>query len=194
MSLRVLHPGYGSRVVDAGRPGTRALGVPLGGAADRRSLALGNALVDNEPDAAALEIALAGPRLRAEADLACVVFGAPFDLYSDQTLCVGKTFMLPAGTELHIAGTQRGLCGYLCVRGGLRTPVILGSRSGLEPIRAGDVLPCDPGEIPVRYLPELDLELADAYAVHAVPGPQASRSPSRAESWSQNRSPQVPCR
>jgi len=67
MSLRVLEAGLQSLVVDFGRPQGRSLGVPVGGAADQAALALGNALVGNAPDAAGLEITLAGPTLRAEA-------------------------------------------------------------------------------------------------------------------------------
>src|SRR5271170_5870268 len=107
MSLVILEPGLESRIVDLGRPGTRSLGVPVGGAADRRSLALGNALLGNPPDAAALEFALKGPRLRAESDVGCVNFGAPFDVHRDgYPLAIGQTFTLPAGAELHIGGTR----------------------------------------------------------------------------------------
>ena len=63
MSLRVLDPGLYTLLVDFGRPHCRSLGVPVGGAADRESLAIGNALVGNPPGAAALEITLAGPTL-----------------------------------------------------------------------------------------------------------------------------------
>ncbi len=71
------------------------LGVPVGGAADRFALALGNALVGNPPDTAALEISLAGPTLQADATLACVLFGAPFAMSSDrQELTAGTTFTL----------------------------------------------------------------------------------------------------
>ena len=49
MSLRVLDPGLQSLIVDFGRPNYRSLGVPIGGAADRFSLALGNGLVGNPP-------------------------------------------------------------------------------------------------------------------------------------------------
>src|ERR1700730_2670283 len=98
MSLEVLDPGWAARVVDAGRPHCRSLGVPVGGAADRTALTLGNALVGNPLGAAALEITLAGPTLEADADLACVVFGAPFELTSDrQPLAAGTTFTLTAG-------------------------------------------------------------------------------------------------
>ena len=66
MSFHVLDAGPSSRIVDFGRPASRSLGVPVGGAADRAALALGNALVGNPPDAPALEISLKGPVLLAE--------------------------------------------------------------------------------------------------------------------------------
>jgi antagonist of KipI len=152
-SLHVLRPGLCTLVVDLGRPRTRSLGVPVGGAADRFALAIGNALVGNPPDAAALEVCLAGPTVRADGDLACVVYGAPFDLAGGrQPLAAGKTFTLRAGEELRVGGTARGMRAYLCVRGGLQVPVVLGSRSGLEPLRAGADLPCVPGSIHARFV------------------------------------------
>jgi 5-oxoprolinase (ATP-hydrolysing) subunit C len=142
-------------VVDLGRPRTRSLGVPFGGAADRASLMIGNALVGNSANSAGLEICAVGPTLRAECDLACVVFGAPFDLAGPEArIRANTTFTLPAGGELRIGGTPRGLRAYFCVRGGLDVPEILGSHSGLEALVAGTVLACRPGKIGGRFLPE----------------------------------------
>jgi biotin-dependent carboxylase-like uncharacterized protein len=153
MSLRVLEPGLYALVVDFGRARYRSMGVPAGGAADRGALAVGNALVGNPPDAAALEISLAGPTLRADCDLACVVFGAPFVLSSSrQNLVAGKTFTLAAGEELHIGATNEGVRAYFCVRGGLQVPEILGSRTALEALTAGAVLECSGGIIHGRFL------------------------------------------
>jgi biotin-dependent carboxylase-like uncharacterized protein len=170
----VLRPGLYTLVVDQGRPHSRSLGVPVGGAADRSALAIGNGLVGNLPDAAALEISLAGPTLRADADLACVVFGAPFTLTSDrQGLQAGKTFTLHAGEELQIGGALRGMRAYLCVRGGLQTHIVLGSRSSFEPLAAGAILPCLPGRIHARRL-HLPAEGAPAAPVlRVLEGPQA---------------------
>jgi biotin-dependent carboxylase-like uncharacterized protein len=152
--LKVLHPGLCTLVVDHGRPHCRSLGVPVGGAADRGALAVGNALVGNEPDAAALEVALAGPTLVADAALACVLYGAPFDLSSDgRPLAAGKTFTLQAGETLRIGGAARDVRGYFCVRGGFRTPIILDSRSSFEPLRAGAELPCLSGKIHPHFIP-----------------------------------------
>jgi antagonist of KipI len=92
--------------------------------------------------------------LRAECDVAAVVFGAPFRLESDrQTLTAGKTFTLAAGETLRVGGTPAGARAYLAVRGGLFTPPVLGSRSELEPVSAGRELPCAAGSIGGLTLP-----------------------------------------
>ncbi len=180
MSLRVLRPGLYTLVVDHGRPASRSLGVPLGGAADRFSFQVGNALVGNPPDAAALEINFIGPTLEADCDLACVVSGAPFALESDrQTLEAGKTFTLRAGERLRVGGSPHGARAYLCVRGGFQTPVVLGSRSGLAPLAAGAEFPCQPGVIAARFVSiegpwNRVLPPGDApRTVRVLPGPQA---------------------
>src|SRR6516164_9178205 len=101
MSLRLLTAGLYTLLVDQGRPATRSLGVPVGGAADLWSLAIGNGLVGNAPDSPALEISLAGPTLQADCDLACVIHGAPFAAACDrQQLVPGRTFVLRAGEVL----------------------------------------------------------------------------------------------
>src|SRR5438876_5037105 len=128
MALHLVDPGLLTLVVDFGRPHSRRLGVPIGGAADRAALMLGNALVGNASAAAALEITLTGPVLRTDSELGCVVYGAPFTLVGDrhpQPLQAGKTFSLLAGETLRIGGTPAGVRGYLCVRGGLRFKTVL---------------------------------------------------------------------
>lgn len=175
----VVDPGWATRIVDGGRPATRSLGVPVGGAADRASWMLGNALVGNSPDAPALEIAVKGPILRADCDLGCVVFGAPFVLSSArQALRAGRTFTLTPGEELHIGGTPCGMRAYLCVPGGLQAPEILGSRSALEVIQRGDSLPCSSSRLRSRFL-DGDFALQEwlagwtAWRLRVLPGKQS---------------------
>lgn len=141
--LTVRDAGLYTLLVDQGRPRTRSLGVPLGGAADRTSLVLGNTLIGNPPDAPALEITLRGPTVCSDRPLACVLFGAPFEMTAPQRrLAPGRTFTLEAGEPLYIGGTPRGARAYLCLRGGVLGPPILGSVSSLEPLRSGQELPC----------------------------------------------------
>jgi antagonist of KipI len=174
MSLRVLDPGLYTLPVDFGRPNSRSLGVPVGGAADRFALAIGNALVGNPPDSAALEMSLAGPTLEAGCELACVVYGAPFVLDRDRhRLAAGVTFTLRSREVLRIGTTPAGMRAYLCVRGGFQTQLMLGSRSGLEPVRAGTELPCQAGSIPARFIQPVWAWNREPRTLRVVEGPQA---------------------
>lgn len=143
MSFVVRQPGLFSLLVDCGRPRSRALGVPVGGAADRAALAIGNALVGNPPDAVAVEMTLSGAVLEATHSAACVVFGAAFEVtVNERPVAAGTTFTLEAGQTLRVGGMQSGVRGYLCVAGGFDSPEVLGSRSALEPLKSGEVLAC----------------------------------------------------
>lgn len=175
MSLAVLDAGWASRVVDAGRPALRRFGLPVGGAADRAALAIGNALVGNDATAAALEMAVRGPRLRADGDVACVVYGAPFALSGPSPdVAAGTTFTLRSGEELHVGGTPHGMRAYLCIRGGFQGPLHLGSRAALRCIRTGDTLPYVNGRIRRRFAPALSPAFPPAWRLRAVPGLQSS--------------------
>jgi biotin-dependent carboxylase-like uncharacterized protein len=160
MSLRVREPGLLSLLVDRGRARTRHLGVPLGGAADRAALALGNALVGNAPDVVAVEAALSGPVVEALHPTACVVFGAPFQsTVNGRAMPAGTTFTLEPGDVLRVGGTLTGARGYLCAAGGFDVPEVLGSRSALGPLRVGDELTCRPSRIEARSMPFVSSDL-----------------------------------
>jgi antagonist of KipI len=172
--LTVSSPGLYSLLVDFGRQHSRSLGVPVGGAADRKALSIGNALLGNAPDAVALEIGLAGPTLRSDAEVAAVVYGAPFALTSDrQPLVAGKTFTLAAGEELRIGGTAQGMRAYLCVHGGFHAPRILDSHSALAPLQAGAVLTCNASRTGTHFVMEDFSGSEDPHLLRVVPGRQA---------------------
>ena len=65
--LTVIRPGMLTTVQDLGRWGSQGNGVPVAGPMDAYSHASANRLVGNRDSAAALEITLIGPELRAEA-------------------------------------------------------------------------------------------------------------------------------
>jgi biotin-dependent carboxylase-like uncharacterized protein len=177
-TLTVLSPGLNTLVVDHGRPRTRSLGVPVGGAADRFWLDLGNALVGNPVGAAALEVCLSGPVLVADEQLACVLAGAPFAMWTNhRALTAGVSFTLEPGERLRIGGTPRGARAYLCVRGGIQTDLVLDSRSSLVELGIDQQLTCQPGEIAprsIRLAPDEDTVPHGIVKLHALPGAQAS--------------------
>jgi antagonist of KipI len=174
-----------SLLVDRGRSMSRHLGVPLGGAADRAALALGNALVGSEPDAVALEVTLAGPVIEALHPTACVVFGGAFlSTINNHPIAPGTTFTLKPADVLRVGGTVSGARGYLCVAGGFTAPEVLGSRSALEPIRAGDELICRPSRIEPRSLPFVSI-LANPDREGRGGVPRIDRLPAPSESTAQ---------
>lgn len=174
MSLTVLDPGLHSLLVDPGRPSSRALGVPVGGAADRFAYSLGNALLGNDPTAVALELTLVGPTVRAEHRTAAVIFGAPFAarIEGRRDVAVGESFTLEAGDVLKIGGTPNGVRGYLCVAGGFDATEVLGSRSGLEPVSKGAELVSRPSATAGRSLRTAGETATDNTILRVLPGPQ----------------------
>jgi urea carboxylase len=152
-TFEVLSSGTQTTVQDyPGRPGCWAVGVPPSGPMDDRALRLGNRLLGNDAQAAALEITMSGPTLRFNTDAVLIVTGATLPVTLDDVpQPVNTTLFVAAGATLAL-GTIRGAGAraYLCVRGGLDVAQYLGSRStftlgqfgghGGRALRAGDVL------------------------------------------------------
>ena len=172
MALIVVRPGVWATIQDRGRVGHRGFGVPVGGASDRASLDLANALLGNDPDAAALELTLVGGTYRAKASLAIALAGAPMAAMirsasgPDRPLTIPQSTTLRAGDELVLGGSAFGARAYLAVRGGWLTPPILGSRSDEARVEAGRVLPALTGQATPARRP-----VAWPWAVAAPSGP-----------------------
>jgi biotin-dependent carboxylase-like uncharacterized protein len=154
--LLVVHPGSYTTVQDPGRAGYREWGVPPGGSFDRGSAALANALVGNPADAAVLELTLLGGEYVAQVPLALALAGAPCTAVVKppgrvpRPLVPPQSFTLMPDDRLVLGSPATGLRLYLAVRGGWKTPLLLGSRSREDRIRRDDVLAADPGTIPAR--------------------------------------------
>jgi biotin-dependent carboxylase-like uncharacterized protein len=193
--ITVLRAGLLDSVQDLGRRGVRHLGVGLAGAVDRYSLQVANRLVGNPPGAAALEITLAGARLRLSRSARIAVCGADIETSADGiALPAWRPVVLPAQCELEFGPCRRGARAYLAVDGGIDTPVVLGSRStdlraGLggvdgRALRAGDELPLGPsprrlpglGASPWWIDPLPDLDLSRTAVARFVPLHQAAQA------------------
>ncbi|MCH7525422.1 MAG: allophanate hydrolase subunit 2 family protein, partial [Bacteroidetes bacterium] len=62
--IKVIKAGFYSTIQDLGRSGFQKYGVPVSGVMDFYSAKLVNALLDNEKNAATLEITMTGPTLQ----------------------------------------------------------------------------------------------------------------------------------
>lgn len=180
-ALTVVRPGLLTTVQDLGRWGHQSVGVPVSGAMDTYSLRLANGLVGNPEGAAALEITLLGPALRAHTPLVVAVAGATFDLEVDnRPVPHGASVEMAAGSVLRFLGRRAGARAYLAVAGGIETPAVLGSRAthvvshmgGVDgrALIAGDVVPVAvPATRPVHRATRSPLPLMDG------PGPRRLR-------------------
>jgi biotin-dependent carboxylase-like uncharacterized protein len=157
VGLHILNPGHFTTIQDTGRPNYRSRGVPVGGAFDAGSAALANALLGNPASDATLEMTLVGGVYEAQNSLALALAGAPMSasiLGEDQRvreLTIPTSCTLLAGETLRLGGTPVGVRTYLAVRGGWKTPMILGSRSSETRAEAGTLLPAEPGAVPIRH-------------------------------------------
>jgi allophanate hydrolase subunit 2 len=180
MGLRVVNAGLATTVQDEGRVGYRAWGVPIGGAFDRASAALANALVGNPSGCALLELTLFGGTYEATFPLALALAGAPMEATiqrsgeMDRPLSGPLSFSLGPGDRLVLGGPTVGARAYLAVRGGWQTPVILASRSSETRLTPGSIIPALPGTTPVRH-PALDIGLGPSdRPLRVLDGPDAS--------------------
>jgi biotin-dependent carboxylase-like uncharacterized protein len=128
--ITIVRPALQTTVQDLGRRGTRHLGVSQGGAVDALALTIGNALVGNPDEAAGLELCLPPAALRFDADCVIALAGADCAARLDgATLPIAQPRQARTGMTLDLSRPTRGVRVYLCARGGIDVPLLLGSRS-----------------------------------------------------------------
>lgn len=183
--IEVLRAGLCDLVMDLGRPGRGALGVPAGGAADPAALAAANRLVGNDPAAAGLEITLAGPRLQFPLGGVVALTGARFSARRSGGTPVAwnETLVLAPGEVLSLEHAESGCRCWLALRGGLAVPPVMSSRSTFLPagfgghggraLRAGDVLHSGTPACEVRLMRALPPGGEAGDCLRVVAGPQA---------------------
>jgi len=142
----------------------------VSGPMDVYSHRLANAVLGNDPMAAALEVTLLGPELLADGDLVCAIAGADIDVSVAGTAVVrARPFVVPSASRLTFGARRRGARMTLAVRGGFDIPVTLGSRAthlasamgpfGGRALKAGDALPIGTAAEAVRAVNVPPLEL-----------------------------------
>ena len=133
--LNVLNGGFLTTVQDLGRFGYWWVGVPPSGPMDDRSFAAVNELVQNNSNAACLEITVSGPRLQFEFNGYGAIAGSEFsvELISEKqtrNILMYSSFQFNAGDILNIGYSSRKGCRcYLAIDGGFDVPVVMDSRS-----------------------------------------------------------------
>jgi biotin-dependent carboxylase-like uncharacterized protein len=151
--MYVEEPGLFTLVQDLGRWGYQSKGVTVSEPMDSFSLRLGNVMLGNDENAAALEMVMFGPVLVFRKSCCIAVTGADFGLTIDgEGASAWRVHRIEAGSRVALAGmTGDGCRAYLCIGGGIATPPVMGSRStyvkagigGMcgRALQAGDILP-----------------------------------------------------
>jgi urea carboxylase len=138
-----------------GRSGYWHVGVPTSGPFDSYSFRLANRLLNNNEDAAGLEITLQGPTLKFSCATKIVLTGATIDAKLDgAAIPLYEIISVAAGQQLQLGRiTDKGARAYLAIAGGIQCPDYLNSKSTFtlgqfgghngRALRAGDVLALD---------------------------------------------------
>jgi antagonist of KipI len=141
--IEVLQAGLLTTVQDLGRDGWTHLGVSPAGACDSLALRIGNLLLGNPENTAALELTLVGGAFRFETRVHAALTGASFEGAPAEW----ASFPVHPGDIVHLGRARSGARGYLCVAGGIEVPQALGSASthqssglGGQAVRRGDRL------------------------------------------------------
>ncbi len=149
--LKINNPGFYTSIQDLGRFGYRHLGVPVSGALHLKAFKRANALLENDPNDAALEITMTGPDLEFTEPTIMVLCGAPLEASMDGvTLEMNQVYQVPAGALFKSGHVREGLRTYLAIKGGLKSELKLGSRSQFYPItlsgtvKKNSLIPYDP--------------------------------------------------
>ena len=175
------------------RTGYWNIGVPPSGPFDRYSFNLGNRLLNNNDEAAGLEITLNGPSLKFNNDAQVILVGAEMDVQLDGgTIAFWQVVNITAGQTLKIGKvSSAGARAYLCVKGGINCPDYLGSKSTFtlgqfgghagRALRAGDVLHFSAldvsadNEVLSRECPAtLIPEIKNTWQLHVIYGPHGA--------------------
>jgi len=133
--LKVLKAGFFTTIQDGGRFGWRHKGVPASGTMDDLAFYRINALLENSPNSAVMEITMTGPTLQFEeqtyiclggAELSATLNNEPIDNY--------HVYKVKGGDILSYGKLKAGFRGYLGVKNGIEVPKVLESGSYYYPL------------------------------------------------------------
>jgi biotin-dependent carboxylase-like uncharacterized protein len=128
MAFKVIKPGLLALVQDLGRHGHQSIGLTTGGPMDEVAFRWGNALLDNDPNSAQIEITFGMFTLEAQANTSIAITGADLGAtLNDKSIPPWQTYAIKKGDILAFHQPVWGLRAYLAVKGGVLCEPTLGS-------------------------------------------------------------------
>lgn len=185
IKLHFIKAGLQTTVVDHGRSGYQAWGVPVGGSLDQTSARIANWLVGNSSATPTLEITLMGPTVEIEGNGQLALSGADLSPQIDgQEIGMYKTIDVKNGMKLSFGRPKNGCRCYIAVNGGWQVKPWLASYSALaydssgitadSIIKKNDILTINPkGDIAKRHIPlNRRPEFPMSLVARILPGPE----------------------
>lgn len=186
-AIEVLDGGVQTTVQDAyGMLGYWTVGVPPCGAMDGYSFKIGNRLLENDFNAAGLELTMRGGAYRFRTTVSFCITGADMQATLDEEpVPMYVVVKAAAGQVLKFKTADKGMRTYLLLKGGIRVPQVMGSSATFtdgkfgghngRALRTGDVLQladiCVTDNIHSferNYIPQID----NVWTIGVLPGPQ----------------------
>lgn len=133
--IEVLQSGLFSSIQDFGRRRFQKYGVPLSGVMDRIALKTANLILQNQADAAVLEITQMGPKLKFSASTKIAISGAYLSpKLNDSEIENNEVIKINEGDVLSFGKPELGMRAYLAILNGFKTEKALQSRSWYDGI------------------------------------------------------------
>jgi len=128
--MKILTASALASIQDSGRLGYRSMGVGRNGVMDNWALQAGNALMKNEANEPAIEIALGELTIKFEENVSFCLTGALYEAYLDdkRVPCYWR-INATVGQTLKLLRPLQGMYTYLCVHGGFDIEPVLQSVS-----------------------------------------------------------------
>ena len=139
--FRVLEKGFSSTIQDRGRFGFASRGVSKSGSADQYSFKIANLLLDNDIGAAVLEVSYGLTKLLVLKPILITITGGNLNPKVNETpIPMWQTIELNTNDVVSFGVPNTGFRSYIAVEGGIKVPLILGSRATHVPSKLGGLL------------------------------------------------------
>ena len=144
--IKIIEPGLYSSIQDNGRENFQKYGVPISGCMDSKSSNFANFLLNNPINSALIEATQFGPKILFNASTYLSITGADMNPHlNNKEISMNKAININKGDILELNKSKNGLRSYIAFKDGIKSNLILGSRSffnGISPkfkLEKGDV-------------------------------------------------------
>jgi len=128
--IKIKSPGLLSTIQDLGRYGFQHFGIPESGAMDKFALRVGNSLLGNPENAAGIEITGIGPSVTFLENIEIVITGGNLSPeINGVKVPQWENILISKNDHLTFGDILDGFRSYICIKGGIDCPEILGSKS-----------------------------------------------------------------